>query len=51
MREVQVDHQMSMTIAQQKVKIKHTGSHLKRIQGALLLCVSPRVCSKVMRKG
>lgn len=24
---------MSMTVAQQKVKIKHTGSHLRRIRG------------------
>ncbi|KAK9819481.1 hypothetical protein WJX81_002292 [Elliptochloris bilobata] len=27
------DTSMSMTVAQQKVKIKHTGSHLKRIRG------------------
>lgn len=30
----QPDAQMSMTVAQQKVKVKGSGSHLKRIRGA-----------------
>lgn len=44
-RGVQADHQMSMTVAQQKVKVKHTGSHLKRIRGghpSPAMCTLPR---------
>ena len=47
-RGVQADHQMSMTVAQQKVKVKHTGSHLKRIRGGYpipAMCISLHLLS------
>ena len=42
-------HQLSMTVAQQQVKIKHKGTHLKRIRGRALpeaLLVGGPACSR-----